>query len=155
MSSRFVKHHTHPCLIPWPHTRLQASSFKSQSSGFATFVRLSVASGWIHPPCSQLYQPASIIFFILSTNKLLHYRPSYIQLSHRHHRLSSIFQLTFNDALKAYEKRTKDLRAHPLCASSKTAILPAESSLSFTNRYRHLIIRWIAMFDGPTSPISL
>jgi len=55
--------------------------------------------------------------------------PNYLLMSHVQSNSSSNFQLIFNNALKAYEKRTKnDLLAHPLAAQlqacdSPTAIL--------------------------------
>ena len=64
--------------------------------------------------------------------------PRFRQMSQSHLAASSSnFQLIINNALKAYEKRTKnDLLAHPLAAQPRPAILSVPFSPSFNNKSR-------------------
>jgi hypothetical protein len=73
-------------------------------------------------------------------------------MSHYHPTASSSsnFQLIINNALKAYEKRTKeDLLAHPLAAQLQACNSPSFSSKSSQ------ISPYLAMIDGPSGSIRL
>jgi hypothetical protein len=72
---------------------------------------------------------------------------------------SSNFQLIFNNALKAYEKRTKkDLRAHPLAAELHTCNSPSaflsvlQQQVPGLDQLQSSDVRWTKWLD-PTANV--
>ena len=76
----------------------------------------------------DLYRGSAYAFRALHELSIVLFTPSCI-MSHPHtsHASSPNFQLIFNNALKAYEKRTRsDLLAHPLAAQLQDCDTPSE-----------------------------
>jgi hypothetical protein len=89
--------------------------------------RGSVAPGGELVNCSPLPNYRALSAIVLSTNKhIASARMSYSVASHPTTSSSNNYQLIINNALKVYEKRTKqDLLAHPLASQLQTCNSPA------------------------------
>jgi hypothetical protein len=127
-----------------------------------TFVCYSVSWGVYHDGGEMLYHCCTYAFLRRVALLFPHHPPRYSSpsplglMSHTHptSASSSNFQLIFDDALKAYEKRTKkDLLTHPLAAqlqrcSSPSSILDVlQQQVQELNRSQRRSERWTRWLD--------